>query len=421
MLSNRPAPQTNVHKHTLKTPSRALAENRLATGTVNGKKALQTPFQSKTPFQKPLFTEADTQLKGGVRAPARPFLDKTPFPNRIATAVNFQNPIQTPFLHTSTPDSAQRPSSTRRHVRVPRKSQKFETPVNTQNHWDISDDNIPVVAQEPPKVYVPEDDFDEIEYMPPNTLDLPYQPPFDFEMPDYKVLGKSFMDASRKGAFYEPIPDVEIDIKPEDIELCNIDLDFSTIPNDDPFLDLRGVQTIRAVAASKPKSTFTSGARPVPVPTRTALAGIPSSRPLIPKTSRPGTSASLRAPSRVVSRATTISTSKTTIGRPMSAVSHEPARTATVSRNNTTVAAPTKVSSRSAAPSARHNTSMFAQKPTVPRPVAVKPAVTSVSSGRSVSAGSRVAVSKAKAMVPELIVLNTDNIATPTEDFMFDV
>jgi hypothetical protein len=78
-----------------------------------------------------LFTEADIQLKGGIQAPPCPLLDKTPFPNRTATA-NIQ---QTLFLHVDTPDSAMRPSSTRKHFRVPRNSQKSEMPVNTSNHW----------------------------------------------------------------------------------------------------------------------------------------------------------------------------------------------------------------------------------------------------------------------------------------------
>ncbi|KAJ3882615.1 hypothetical protein F5051DRAFT_295399, partial [Lentinula edodes] len=128
----------------------------------------------------------------------RPFLDKTPFPNRIVNLSNANNiHAQTPYLHptsaSGTPDSALRPSSTRKHIRVPRNSQKFETPLNTRNHWDVdlNDDSADDIAVGLPESALPEEeDFDEIEYMAPNTFDLPYQPPFDLEMPDYKVLGK---------------------------------------------------------------------------------------------------------------------------------------------------------------------------------------------------------------------------------------
>ncbi|KAJ3759379.1 hypothetical protein EV360DRAFT_42047 [Lentinula raphanica] len=167
MLSIRPVSRNaegNAHRQPFKTPSRGLAENRLGTVKGKGKAAAQTPFQSKTPFQS------------GVHIPSRPFLDKTPFPNRT---VNLQAQQQTPFLHptstiSGTPDSAARPSSTRRHIRVPRNSQKFETPLNTKIPWDVNDDSedgISLMMPEPVKVEAPPgDDFDEIEYMAPNTL-----------------------------------------------------------------------------------------------------------------------------------------------------------------------------------------------------------------------------------------------------------
>ncbi|KAH7872809.1 hypothetical protein F5879DRAFT_788629, partial [Lentinula edodes] len=177
MLSTRPISrnaENNTNRHAFKTPSRGLAENRLGTLKGKGKAGVgqQTPFQTKTPFQ------TDTQLKGGVRIPARPFLDKTPFPNRIVNLSNANNiHAQTPYLHpasaSGTPDSALRPSSTRKHIRVPRNSQKFETPLNTRNHWDVdlNDDSADDIAVGLPESALPEEeDFDEIEYMAPNTL-----------------------------------------------------------------------------------------------------------------------------------------------------------------------------------------------------------------------------------------------------------
>ncbi|KAJ4488865.1 hypothetical protein C8J55DRAFT_423314 [Lentinula edodes] len=180
MLSTRPISrnaENNTNRHAFKTPSRGLAENRLGTLKGKGKAGVgqQTPFQTKTPFQ------TDTHLKGGVRVPTRPFLDKTPFPNRIVNLSNVNDIHErTPFLHPAsasgtpgTPDSALRPSSTRKHIRVPRNSQKFETPLNTRNHWDVdlNDDSADDIATGLLEPALPEEeDFDEIEYMAPNTL-----------------------------------------------------------------------------------------------------------------------------------------------------------------------------------------------------------------------------------------------------------
>ncbi|KAJ3810857.1 hypothetical protein F5876DRAFT_65252 [Lentinula aff. lateritia] len=330
MLSTQPIlrnAESNTNRHAFKTPSRGLAENRLGTLKGKGKAGVgqQTPFQTKTPFQKPLFTEADTQLKGGVRVPTRPFLDKTPFPNRIVNLSNANNiHAQTPYLHpasaSGTPDSALRPSSTRKHIRVPRNSQKFETPLNTRNHWDVdsNDESADGIAVEFPELVLPEEeDFDEIEYMAPNTLDLPYQPPFDLEMPDYKVLGQTIMEASRNGAFYEPLESaVEFEIRAEDIEICDIALDFSSISDADPFFEfphkeLANPQPVKP----KPTSIITC---PMPLSTRTGIvtrtgaSGISSlglrstTAAVTSKISHPGTSTS-----------TATSNSRTTLTRPV--------------------------------------------------------------------------------------------------------
>ncbi|KAJ3934162.1 MAG: hypothetical protein NXY57DRAFT_1037043 [Lentinula lateritia] len=286
MLSTRPISrnaENNTNRHAFKTPSRGLAENRLGALKGKGKAGVgqQTPFQTKTPFQKPLFTEADTQLKGGVRVPTRPFLDKTPFPNRIVNLNNIH--AQTPYLHPAsasgtpgTPDSALRPSSTRKHIRVPRNSQKFETPLNTRNHWDVdsNDESADGIAVGLPEPALPEEeeDFDEIEYMAPNTLDLPYQPPFDLEMPDYKVLGKTIMEASRNGAFLEPLESpVEFEIRAEDIEICDVALEFSSISDADPFFEFP-YKELANPQPVKPKPTRSIITRPMPLPTKGSIA-----------------------------------------------------------------------------------------------------------------------------------------------------
>ncbi|KAF5374588.1 hypothetical protein D9757_010179 [Collybiopsis confluens] len=297
-----------------------LAENRIGPGTVNGKgkaaAAMQTPFQSRTPFlQKPLFTEADTQLKG-IRTQTRPFLDKTPLPNRVATA-SFN--AQTPFLHPNrdaTPDSAQRPSSTRKHIRLPRNSHKFETPITTGNHWEVgdsSDENIRVEIPEPAKaVPAAEEDFDEIDPVPltHHSLDLPYQPPFDLDMPDYAVLGKAVLEASRKGWFLNGLQDSIIEIHPEFIEDHNANLDLSSLPDGDPFFDfeIKPQPKPSGSAVTQHKLSAPLKGRPVPVP----APSLPSSRSAV---TRPATSASTRVPSRTVSRAGTVSSSKV-VSRP---------------------------------------------------------------------------------------------------------
>lgn len=108
----------------------------------------------------------------------------------------------------------------------------FETPANKGNNlWgDVSDISICLPDVEPAPAVV-EDDYDEIEYMAPNTLgektglrlfaahilslDMPYQPPFDFELPDYKVVGKTLVELSYSQPYYDedtPPEDLEIDI-----------------------------------------------------------------------------------------------------------------------------------------------------------------------------------------------------------------
>jgi hypothetical protein len=72
-----------------------------------------------------------------------------------------------------TPDSAQRPSSMRKHIKQPRNSggKAFETPANRGNHWDVSDGDIVIPDVQPETIVEDEgDDMDEVEYGPPNTL-----------------------------------------------------------------------------------------------------------------------------------------------------------------------------------------------------------------------------------------------------------
>ncbi|KAK0475623.1 hypothetical protein EDD18DRAFT_1089808 [Armillaria luteobubalina] len=175
MLTSRPISRNNdltVQRQMLaKTPGRVVYQNENANrgpATVHGK-GKNTLMQ--TPFNGGKFNKEGTQ---GKLTTQRPLVDKTPFPNR--TGVQFQTPYTFNF---ASPDSVLRPSSLRRHVRVPRSATKsFETPVNTGNPWhcDVSIGSPEIVV----KQLVLEDDLDEIEYMPPNTLgsfaSVPYCP-----------------------------------------------------------------------------------------------------------------------------------------------------------------------------------------------------------------------------------------------------
>ena len=128
---------------------------------------------------------------------ARPLADKTPLPNRIGTTL-----FQTPF---------------------------------TQKKEDLKSEN--------------DDDFDEIEFMAPNTLgktqpfhlysfffffglwviyftniDLPYQPPLDFELPDYKVLGKRLRNLAHSCPFDDSPSPPEPDLVISDIAISTWDM-----------------------------------------------------------------------------------------------------------------------------------------------------------------------------------------------------
>ncbi|KAL6303540.1 hypothetical protein BKA93DRAFT_335816 [Sparassis latifolia] len=193
-----------------KTPGRALkGRNTLQENlghhgatTVNGKgKLVQTPHRPAVQGLK-----AVKDGKPIVTVP-RPLFDKTPLPNRLANAVPFKTPApQTAKLAklslldpapACTPRGVLRPSSTRKSLRTPRSGSakhSFETPVTQGNHWDVSDGDVSMDVQvgAEEKETVHEDDYDEIEYMPPSAIDVPYEPPFD--MPDYKVAGRQLFE-----------------------------------------------------------------------------------------------------------------------------------------------------------------------------------------------------------------------------------
>ena len=117
----------------------------------------------------------------------KPLGDKTPFPNRVANAVPFDAPApQTAKLaklalleapQEALPEPLMRPSSARKSLRAPRLSGgmpqlDFKTPVTRGDHWNVSDGEIDVDAEEEAAevASVQGEDDDEIECMPPTAI-----------------------------------------------------------------------------------------------------------------------------------------------------------------------------------------------------------------------------------------------------------
>ncbi|KAL0576525.1 hypothetical protein V5O48_005445 [Marasmius crinis-equi] len=421
MLASRPISRNGDGMPRLgaaKTPARGLQnENALRNGPMTvGKSKGNIP---QTPFQPKGMKGGEAPQTGKGKAPiqlntiSRPFLDKTPFPNRV---ISLQN--HTPFERdlSETPDSAQRPSSTRKHIRLPRHSQKFETPLNTKNHWDISDDEIelPVPAAIPQAPEVQED-YDEVEYMPPNTLDVPYQPPIDFELPDYKEVGQVLMGLSRNMVLEEPQP-------PPDITLKDGDIGQNSWPvlwlaeDDDPFRVTRSKE--QAKSSTRTSAPTTRNAKPVPVPQVTRTRSIPSTTRI--QSSRPATASSATRPSahaRTTSTSTTTNRTapKTTVTRPARVppanIVAQPSRTAVTK-------APT-------APSRRPATSASTYKPRVPTATRSGVHKSTLTTGPARAAQRPGAVKKAsntRAEEPvDTITYKVDTNKDEGDDFLFDV
>ncbi|KAG6828890.1 hypothetical protein H0H92_006396 [Tricholoma furcatifolium] len=254
MLSARPvALGTDSHAFPSKTPARARGrvENAVPM-TVHGKGKeimIQTPFPAgkQVPQKAPMTTQVHGKQIVLVTRP-RVLGDKTPFPNR-SKAQQFQTPLQKaskfpvlsflePQTHLEphkTPESQRRPSSTRKQDRVSRSAEKaFVTPLNNGNHWDVSDLSIVVPEAELAEELL-QDDYDELEYMPPNTLHLPFEPVVDIELPDYKEVGKALFNFTHT-CLHDESPVAEIEIQNKDIQLPGWDMiHLKELESDDPF------------------------------------------------------------------------------------------------------------------------------------------------------------------------------------------
>ncbi|KAF8907923.1 hypothetical protein CPB84DRAFT_1959466 [Gymnopilus junonius] len=310
MLSSRPLQlTTDAPYFSTKTPGRGL-KNRAENAypgmgmpmTVNGKgknanKAPRTPFQPASAQPHRPFKDQKIVLK----STGRPLSDRTPLPNRVGTTL-FKTPLpgnsklsklrcdgdQIEEDSGTTPDSAQRPSSLRKHIKHPRISGRsaLETPMNNGNHWDVSDGDIVLPDAQPvleETIAEAGDDLDELEYGPPNTLDIAYEPPFDFVLPNYKEVGKTLFDLAHSTP-YDDVAPVEIEISP--CQIGESKWDFISLPelaSDDPFHVARAQMVSENVKNAPPvlpsrrggissSNTITGVTRPQSSKTRVGVA-----------------------------------------------------------------------------------------------------------------------------------------------------
>ncbi|KAG1812208.1 uncharacterized protein BJ212DRAFT_1276998 [Suillus subaureus] len=284
MISSRPTGITfeGDYHHFTKTPGNRVLKSRSALQenvgrhvpvTVDGKakKAAalqQTPFHLNTLQPQKILKGHDgtTKSKGKepvILAPSRPLGDKTPFPNRIS---NHATPLQmTKPIFDVTPGALLRPSSARKHIRLPRSASKsFQTPLTGGNHWDVSDiDIIPEVVAAPSQS-IEKEDYDEIEYMPPKLpVEMPYEPPF--ELPDYKEVGRALLALTHS----YPIDDIPTHL---------IITEFTAAESDDKFFALNEL-SLPHLDDDSPFSRVNPAPKPVPEVTRAPSSSKNITRP----------------------------------------------------------------------------------------------------------------------------------------------
>ncbi|EED79033.1 predicted protein [Postia placenta Mad-698-R] len=220
----------------MKTPGRALKRDarqenmyRVPMTVAAKSKSALTPHRPLTANARATESQKTLKVKPFITI-SRPLGDKTPFPNRVANDAQSQtpSPLNEKLAKLSleepgpaiVPGALLRPSSARTSLRIPRTSggkYEFKTPITQGNHWDVSDGDIDVEPEIQPdeQEAVQEEDYDEIEYMPPTAIIPPYEPPF--EMPDYTVLGKTMWEMMHSVKFDDSADlyyaaDIEIEI-----------------------------------------------------------------------------------------------------------------------------------------------------------------------------------------------------------------
>ncbi|KZP28845.1 hypothetical protein FIBSPDRAFT_816644, partial [Athelia psychrophila] len=296
-----------------KTPGRAilkgrgaLQENALHRGagamTVNGKGkkvVLNSPSQLKT--LQPQRTLKDSVLgKSTSILLTRPLGDKTPFRNRVGD------------LHTPLPNGSKisklslgasqlqtpgllRPSSARIHDRMPSASKNFQTPHTQGNHWDVSDTEIEGPEAVVVNQSIVEEDFNEIEYMPPGAIEETYQPPF--EMPNYAEVGRAMKMLIHSYHFDDP-PTLDSEPAPIVLDVFVHDLALPELEDDSPFHLAKAISRPPFKDLGKVTRNLTAASRstrPTPVTQPPSRVVTTKTGPTSASSSRPSTAAAARA------------------------------------------------------------------------------------------------------------------------------
>ncbi|KAF7972607.1 hypothetical protein HWV62_17424 [Athelia sp. TMB] len=255
----------------VKTPGKAILKGRGAlqenanyhgpmTGNAKGKKVvLHTPAHPKT--LQPQRALKDSAY-GKITAVTRPLGDKTPFQNRISS---FATPLPngSKISKLSVPSLLQtpgllRPSSARKHDRMPSATKNFQTPQTQGNHWDVSETEIECPETVAVNLSIEEEDYDEIEYMPPSAIEPPYQPPF--EMPNYAEVGSAIKTLVHSYHFDDP-PSFD-DAIPIALEGFDHHLLLPEIEDDSPFSIIKPSSRQPAKGTGKATPTSVMASRP---------------------------------------------------------------------------------------------------------------------------------------------------------------
>ncbi|KAF8170537.1 hypothetical protein K438DRAFT_212204 [Mycena galopus ATCC 62051] len=348
MLSMRPDDRLRLNMGAAKTPGRENA-TRAMLMTVQGKGSLLQGSVQPIPRTKSLHMLPATEKKPSTSQShlKRPFGDKTPFPNRDAAPVFGENKLAKLVLENTkpsapdgtTPASAPRPSSARTHLRAPRNSSgrhapieapdfaslaapsfstaypypdnahAFQTPAVNGRPWDVSP-LAPSPIALPAVLPEEEDDYEEIEYMPPK-LELEGQrwvP--QFEMPDYGEVGRA-MRMRAQGYHYDDELPMEGEIPTgAGTGDCWDEMPALALPeleSDDPFA------SAIITSSTKPETTTSATARKTIAPgTRRPLTSIPAStRAGVATTATTGAGTARRAATSIVSRSTPVAIAAT--------------------------------------------------------------------------------------------------------------
>ncbi|KAL1675955.1 hypothetical protein EV122DRAFT_292312 [Schizophyllum commune] len=434
-----------------KTPGKNMKrENAYPPATVNGK---ARTLISQTPYKPGTIQPERMKDAGPSKATKTPFGDKTPFPNRLrpqlfSPSQDAGPKLQKPnFVLEVVPDGNARPSSTRKNAR-PRSSltKAFQTPANRGDWWNVPEDDL--MSPENSVQEVEEEelfDYDEeVEYMPPNTLDLPYVPPFDFEMPDYKKVGAAVTEIMHCYAYVDvvPIPDPTFDEKDLADEGKGLAVPIErllpdTVPEDEdepaakrssptpskrssPALASRTHDLSRAGSATSSRAPSTTGRAPsTTVRAPSTLRGTTTHSRAASTTSnipsRPATATALRRP--------------TQIARPAPVVRARSGTVSTVgSGTRSTVGSGARSTVAAATPKPRPTRAASVSRPAatmVSRPGAKSTAAADRAGGRVTGAGDRVAggtiaVRKTTPKVDDdPFKFDVDGIVG--EDFMFEL